>query len=82
MSRAMMYTSFGGPDVLELQDIPEPHAGSDEVRVRVATAGLNLMDWQLSSMPDLATMFDITLLSGFGQDFAGTIEKEYTRCAI
>ena len=56
-----MYTSFGDPDVLELQDIPEPHASSDEVRVRVAAAGLNPMDWMVSSMPDVAAMFNITL---------------------
>jgi NADPH:quinone reductase and related Zn-dependent oxidoreductases len=75
MSRAIMYTSFGEPDVLELQDIPEPHAGSDEVRVRVAAAGLNPMDWMVSSMPNVAAMFDITLPSGFGCDFAGTIDE-------
>jgi NADPH:quinone reductase-like Zn-dependent oxidoreductase len=70
-----MYTSFGGPDVLELQDMAEPHAGSDEVRVRVAAAGLNPMDWMVSSMPNVAAMFDITLPSGFGADFAGTIDE-------
>ncbi len=75
MSRAIMYTSFGEPDVLELQDIPEPHAGSDEVRVRVAAAGLNPMDWMVSSMPDVAAMFHITVPSGFGYDFAGTIDE-------
>jgi NADPH:quinone reductase-like Zn-dependent oxidoreductase len=75
MSRAIMYTSFGEPDVLELQDIPEPHAGSDEVRVRVAAAGLNPMDWMLSSMPNVAAMFHIMPPSGFGCDFAGTIDE-------
>ncbi len=75
MSRAIMYTSFGGPDVLELQDIPEPHARSDEVRVRVAAAGLNPMDWGISSKPDAAARFGITLPSGFGTDFAGTIDE-------
>src|SRR5215469_8837203 len=75
MSRAIMYASFGGPDVLELQDIAEPHAGSDEVRVRVAAAGLNPMDWGLTSKPDVAAMFGITLPSGFGTDFAGTIDE-------
>jgi NADPH:quinone reductase-like Zn-dependent oxidoreductase len=75
MSRVIMYKSFGEPDVLELQDIPEPHAGSDEVRVRVAAAGLNPMDWMVFSMPDVAAMFDITLPSGFGHDFAGTIDE-------
>jgi NADPH:quinone reductase-like Zn-dependent oxidoreductase len=75
MSRAIRYTSFGGPDVLELQDIAEPHAGPDEVRVRVAAAGLNPMDWMLSSMPNVAAMFGITLPAGFGTDFAGTIDE-------
>ena len=75
MSRAIMYTSFGGPDVLELQDLAEPHAGSDEVRVRVAAAGLNPMDWGISSKPDAAARFGITLPSGFGADFAGTIDE-------
>jgi NADPH:quinone reductase-like Zn-dependent oxidoreductase len=70
-----MYTSFGGPDILELQDLAEPHAGSDEVRVRVAAAGLNPMDWGISSKPDAAARFGITLPSGFGADFAGTIDE-------
>ena len=75
MSRAIMYTSFGETNVLEMQDIPEPHAGSDEVRVRVAAAGLNPMDWMVSSMPDVAALFGITVPSGFGYDFAGTIDE-------
>ena len=44
MSRAVVYEKFGGPEVLELRDVPEPHAGPGEVRVRVAAAGLNPMD--------------------------------------
>lgn len=75
MSRAIMFTSFGGPDVLELQDMAEPHAGSDEVRVRVAAAGMNPMDWGISSKPGAAARFGITLPSGFGTDFAGTIDE-------
>ena len=40
MSRAVIYETFGGPEVLELREVPEPHAGPGEVRVRVAAAGL------------------------------------------
>jgi NADPH:quinone reductase-like Zn-dependent oxidoreductase len=75
MSRAIRYRSFGGLDVLELQDMAEPHAGSDEVRVRVAAAGLNPMDWGLASNPDATARFGMTLPSGFGTDFAGTIDE-------
>jgi NADPH:quinone reductase-like Zn-dependent oxidoreductase len=75
MSRAVIYESFGGPEVLDLQDVPEPHAGPEEVRVRVASTGLNPMDWYLASMPDLAQTFGVTLPSGFGYDFAGIVDE-------
>jgi NADPH:quinone reductase-like Zn-dependent oxidoreductase len=75
MSRAVIYETFGGPEVLGLREVPEPHAGPGEVRVRVAAAGLNPMDWLLSSMPEAAARFGITVPSGFGSDFAGTVDE-------
>ncbi len=75
MSRAVIYETFGGPEVLELRDVPEPHAGPGEVRVRVAAAGLNPMDWGISSIPEAAAMFGVTVPSGFGYDFAGIIDE-------
>lgn len=75
MSRAVIHESFGGPEVLELRDVPEPHAGPGEVRVRVAAAGLNPMDWLLSSMPEVAEAFGYTVPSGFGYDFAGVVDE-------
>jgi NADPH:quinone reductase-like Zn-dependent oxidoreductase len=75
MSRAVIYETFGGPEVLELREVPEPHAGAGEVRVRVAAVGLNPMDWVLSSMPEMAQQFGITLPSGFATDFAGTVDE-------
>ena len=75
MSRAVVYETFGGPEVLELRDIPEPHAGPGEVRVRVTAAGLNPMDWGLASRPEAAAQFGITVPSGFGYDFAGVVDE-------
>ncbi|MEU7887875.1 NADP-dependent oxidoreductase [Microbispora bryophytorum] len=75
MSRAVVYETFGGPEVLELRDVPEPHAGPGEVRVRVTAAGLNPMDWIISSTPEAAPVFGITLPSGFGYDFAGVVDE-------
>ena len=75
MSRAVIYEKFGGPEVLELQDVPEPHAGPGEIRVRVAAVGLNPMDWAIAAMPELAARFDITVPSGFGYDFAGVVDE-------
>lgn len=75
MSRAVVYERFGGPEVLELREVPEPHAGAGEFRVRVAAIGLNPMDWMLVSMPDLAAQFGIRLPAGFGYDFAGVVDE-------
>jgi NADPH:quinone reductase-like Zn-dependent oxidoreductase len=75
MSRAVIYEKFGGPEVLELQDVPEPHAGPGEIRVRVANVGLNPMDPAIAAMPELAARFNITVPSGFGYDFAGVVDE-------
>ncbi|WP_018570580.1 NADP-dependent oxidoreductase [Streptomyces sp. PsTaAH-124] len=75
MSRAVRYQRFGGPEVLELREIPEPHAAPGEVRVRVTAAGLNPMDWQIAAQPDMAARFGIALPAGFGSDFAGVVDE-------
>ncbi|MFE9413418.1 NADP-dependent oxidoreductase [Streptomyces sp. NPDC006704] len=75
MSRAVRYERFGSPEVLEVQEMPEPHAAPDEVRVRVTAAGLNPMDWQIAAQPDMAARFGITLPAGFGSDFAGVVDE-------
>jgi len=75
MSRAVMYQTFGGPEVLELRDVPEPHAGPGEVRVRVTAAGLNPMDGGIASNPQGAAMFGVTVPAGFGYDFAGVVDE-------
>jgi NADPH:quinone reductase-like Zn-dependent oxidoreductase len=75
MSRAVIYEAFGGPEVLQVREVAEPHAGPGEVRVRVTAAGLNPMDWLIPSRPEAAAQFGLTLPSGFGYDFAGVIDE-------
>ncbi|MFJ7213187.1 NADP-dependent oxidoreductase [Amycolatopsis sp. NPDC098790] len=75
MSRAVVYSKFGGPEVLELREVPEPHAGPGEIRIRVAAAGLNPMDVGLVAMPELAAGFGVTVPAGFGYDLAGVVDE-------
>jgi NADPH:quinone reductase-like Zn-dependent oxidoreductase len=75
MSRAVIYETFGGPEVLELREVPEPHAGPGEVRVRVTAAGLNPMDWLISARPEAAARWGLTVPSGFGCDVAGVVDE-------
>jgi len=65
--------SFGGPEVLQLVDIPEPAPRPGRARVRVAAAAVNPVDlaaragWLRPFMPDLEPPFVL------GSDFAGTV---------
>jgi len=42
--RAVVLTSYGEPDVLTLQDVPDPRPGPNEVLVEVETTALNRAD--------------------------------------
>jgi NADPH:quinone reductase len=42
--RAIQMTEFGGPEVLELAELPTPEPGPQETLIRVTRAGLNFAD--------------------------------------
>lgn len=42
--RAVVLRSHGGPEVLGIEEVPEPIPGPDEVRVRIRTTALNRAD--------------------------------------
>src|SRR3954467_2441198 len=74
-SRAVLLGSFGGPEVLALKDVPEPQAGDGQIRVRVTAAGLNPMDWFMTSDAETAARFGLSLPCGFGTDYAGVVDQ-------
>src|SRR5271170_7284810 len=74
-SRAVLLESFGGPEVLNLREVPAPQAGPGQVRVRVTAAGLNPMDWFMTADADTAVRFGLSLPAGFGTDYAGAVEQ-------
>lgn len=45
--KAVRYHSYGGPEVLQVDEVPEPHAGPGEVRIKVQAAGVNPFDVKL-----------------------------------
>ncbi len=42
--KALVIPRFGGPDVLELQNLPDAHPGPDQVPIKVEAGGLNFAD--------------------------------------
>ena len=67
--RAISYRRSGGPDVLELLDLPVPDPGPGEVRVRVAFSGVNPTDWKSRSAAQPGPEGQVP-----NQDGAGTVE--------
>jgi NADPH:quinone reductase-like Zn-dependent oxidoreductase len=43
--RAIVYKSYGSPDVLQCQEVEKPIAGDDQVLVKVRAASVNPLDW-------------------------------------
>lgn len=47
--QAVRAREFGGPDVLKLEEVPDPHAGPGQVRVRIHAVGVNPYDTYMRS---------------------------------
>ncbi len=47
--KAVLFAEYGDPEVLQVQEVDEPHAGPGQVRIRVRAAGVNPMDWKIRS---------------------------------
>jgi NADPH:quinone reductase len=69
--RAVIYERYGGPEVLELRDWPQPEAQSGEVVVAVHAAGVNPVDAQNRTDGAWAEL-ELPVIPGY--DFSGVVE--------
>jgi NADPH:quinone reductase-like Zn-dependent oxidoreductase len=71
-NRVVRFSEFGGPDVLHLDEEPIREPGPGEVRVRMAFAGLNPVDYKIRrGDPHYAT----ALPSDLGRELSGVVES-------
>ncbi|WP_294569902.1 NADP-dependent oxidoreductase [uncultured Arthrobacter sp.] len=75
MSKSVIVEAFGGPDVLHVREVPAPHAGTGQLRIKTAAAGLNPMDWLIIADDALGAEFGVHPPTGFGYDFAGVVDE-------
>jgi NADPH:quinone reductase-like Zn-dependent oxidoreductase len=77
--KAIVYTRYGPPEVLQLKEVEKPTPKEDEVLVKVHAASVNAYDWHLLS----ADIFLVRLMGGgllkpkntiLGADIAGQVE--------
>ncbi|WP_433476368.1 alcohol dehydrogenase catalytic domain-containing protein [Spirillospora sp. CA-142024] len=72
--RAIRQHAFGGPEELRLEEVPDPHPTTDQVRIRVESAGVHLLDTiirQGAGGPRVAPRLPMTP----GREVAGTIDE-------
>jgi NADPH:quinone reductase-like Zn-dependent oxidoreductase len=72
--QALQFTAYGGPEVLEWADAPDPHAGAGQIRIAVRAASVNAIDWKTISgamsrgQPMVGTGY-------LGNDAAGVVDE-------
>ncbi|WP_432397549.1 NADP-dependent oxidoreductase [Pseudarthrobacter sp. L19] len=71
--KAITYSEYGTPDVLELTDQPMPKVGPGMVLVKVKAASVNPVDWKIVS-GGLDGMMDLQFPAIPGWDVAGVVE--------
>jgi len=67
--KAIVYTEYGSPDVLQFKDVEKPTPKDDEVLIKVHAASVNAYDWHFLT----ADIFLIRLMGG------GLLKPKYTR---
>ena len=77
--KAIVYTEYGPPDVLQLQEVEKPTAKEDEVLIKVHATSVNPLDWHfMRADPALARLVSGLLkpkLTILGADVAGRVEE-------
>ena len=68
--KAVRFDRFGGPEALEIVDLPDPNPGPDQVRIAVRAAGVNPSDWKKRS-----GLMDGELPQTFGHEAAGVVDE-------
>lgn len=77
LMQAIVYRCYGGPEVLQLEQVARPEPAATEVLVQVHTASVNPLDWHYMR----GAPYIMRLMSGLGApadprmgvDFAGTV---------
>ncbi|MEV7571496.1 NADP-dependent oxidoreductase [Pseudarthrobacter sp. NPDC089323] len=72
--KAITYSTYGNPDVLELTDQPMPKVGPGMVLVKVKTAAVNPVDWKIMA-GYLDAVMDLEFPAIPGWDVAGVVES-------
>lgn len=74
MARVVVFNEYGGPEVLQLMDVPDPQAASGQVRIRVRAAGVQPFDCA-TRRGDFAAYNPLTFPVRLGNEVAGIVDQ-------
>lgn len=72
--KAVQFSEYGGPEVVRVVEVDEPHAGSSQVRIAVRAAGVNPSDWKRRD-GQYREFEEVTFPSGFGVEASGVVDE-------
>ena len=73
--KAVTFSEFGGPEVLEVKELPEPQPGSGQVRIKVAAATVNPTDMGFRGGGQRAALGDLQPPYIPGMELAGVVDS-------
>lgn len=73
--RAIQQRSFGGPEELRLVELPDSHAAAGQVRIRVESAGVHLVDTVVRRGGSAGPAGPPTLPAVPGREVAGVVDE-------
>ncbi len=73
--KAVRIHAFGGPEVLQLEEVARPVPAADELLIKVYASGVNPVDWAIREGGNDALRAYLTLPLTLGWDAAGIVEE-------
>ncbi|MEV0947068.1 NADP-dependent oxidoreductase [Rhodococcus sp. NPDC049939] len=71
--KAISYSAYGGPEVLETVDVPVPEPSGNQVRIAIRAAGVNPFDWKVRS-GSMAEVMKVKFPKIPGSEVAGVVD--------
>lgn len=72
--KAVQFNEYGGPEVLNVVETDEPHAGPGQIRIAVRTAGVNPAEWKIRA-GYFQEFMPVDLPSEVGFEAAGIVDE-------